>query len=539
MSELPQDRAADLGLDTSNPRSEIKVYRSPEEVFHPDTIHSFEGKAVTDNHPPGDDFVTPENFAELAMGHMQNVRKGKEPLESGEYPLVADLMITREPLLSEVRNKKKREVSCGYEFNIDRDGDVILQISMIGNHVAVVDKGRAGVEARITDSAPAEVEVEEQQQSAETPVVENEDPAGKQVVAEASQDQQSVSTEPEGDKPQTSNATQEKKPMKLSLKGLFGLGLIESAKKENADPEALADAALELSRMHKGSARANDAETAEEEREMEQGEDSRARDRRSRDRHADDRRTDDRHADDRRTDDRSMEDRHADDRRTDDSRGDDVRSRMHRQLDRMLDARDTRGNDDRGDDADMNELRSILDDYLMEESREPEHQSQSEDEIPPELVEGEAEAEGQPEGEGEDTGDELGEVANQAEVVQYTADSRANDGRARDAARRRGGDSQQRTRAADAASAAKAVLNALKPIVARSKDSAVRKAWNAQARRVFGTSETRSTGYADVAGASRDHSRARDAQPGAGEDLKDVRNFYKNAHRKPITTEVK
>lgn len=151
VSELPKKAADSVGIDVSDPNADIKLYRDASDVFHPDALASFEGKTVTDSHPP--DFVEPRNFSEYAMGHVQNVRQGEEPLDSGEYPMLADLHITSEPLLSKVRNKIVREVSCGYDYSLRREGDKVLQADITGNHVAVVPKGRAGPEARIHDSA--------------------------------------------------------------------------------------------------------------------------------------------------------------------------------------------------------------------------------------------------------------------------------------------------------------------------------------------------------------------------------------------------
>ncbi len=53
---------------------EVRIYREPDEVFRPETISSFEGKPVTVEHP--NDFVTPENWQQLSVGTVQNVRRG-------------------------------------------------------------------------------------------------------------------------------------------------------------------------------------------------------------------------------------------------------------------------------------------------------------------------------------------------------------------------------------------------------------------------------------------------------------------------------
>jgi len=79
--DLPQESARELGIDLNNPHASIDLYRPSSEVFKPEFLASLEGRAVTDGHPQG--FVKPENFRELAMGHVQNVRKGEQMFRSG------------------------------------------------------------------------------------------------------------------------------------------------------------------------------------------------------------------------------------------------------------------------------------------------------------------------------------------------------------------------------------------------------------------------------------------------------------------------
>ncbi|WP_230140262.1 DUF2213 domain-containing protein, partial [Clostridium neonatale] len=82
----------------------VKVYRSPEEVFSKSAIASFEGKPVTDEHPP--DLLTPQNVNMFLKGTAQNVRQDtKEP-----DLLVGDLIIYDSVLIDEI-NQGKREVS--------------------------------------------------------------------------------------------------------------------------------------------------------------------------------------------------------------------------------------------------------------------------------------------------------------------------------------------------------------------------------------------------------------------------------------------
>lgn len=127
----------------------IPVYRSPEEVFHPATIASFEGKSVTDEHPT--EAVIPENAASYEKGHIQNVRQG-----AGQESdlLVGDLFIKSPNLISEIE-AGKREVSCGYDcFYEPLEDGKYKQVQIRGNHVAIVESGRAGNRVAIKDNKP-------------------------------------------------------------------------------------------------------------------------------------------------------------------------------------------------------------------------------------------------------------------------------------------------------------------------------------------------------------------------------------------------
>ncbi|MGC6175386.1 DUF2213 domain-containing protein [Lacrimispora sp. 38-1] len=125
----------------------VKVLRSPEEVFSEAALSSFEGKPVTNEHPP--ELLTPETYSLYAKGHAQNIRKG-----AGEWEgyLMADLHIQDEELIEAVQ-EGKREISCGYDCSCSDNGDgTYSQHDIRGNHVAVVTRGRAGKNVAILDS---------------------------------------------------------------------------------------------------------------------------------------------------------------------------------------------------------------------------------------------------------------------------------------------------------------------------------------------------------------------------------------------------
>lgn len=125
----------------------VLIQREAEEVFRSKTIASFEGKPVTITHPT--DFVTPENWQRLAVGIMQNVRRGTGGQKDD---LIADLLITDANAINLVKNGL-REVSCGYdaEYVQDTESGQGFQTKIIGNHLALVKEGRAGPDYAIHD----------------------------------------------------------------------------------------------------------------------------------------------------------------------------------------------------------------------------------------------------------------------------------------------------------------------------------------------------------------------------------------------------
>lgn len=137
----------EIGLDGEDAEKVITVHRNPEDVFSSPALASFEGKPVTNDHPP--DLIGPDDVAVYEKGHAQNIRRG-----AGEWAdyMLADLHIHDRELIDAVQGGK-REISCGYECEYEPIGDgTYLQKNIRGNHVAVVDRGRAGKRAAILDS---------------------------------------------------------------------------------------------------------------------------------------------------------------------------------------------------------------------------------------------------------------------------------------------------------------------------------------------------------------------------------------------------
>ncbi len=127
----------------------VHIERVPEEVFRAETIASFEGKPVTLDHPV--DFVTPNTWAMLAKGVTQNVRRGQGIQDD---LLFADLLIMDNRAIEEVRSGL-REVSCGYEAEYEQTKPGRgVQRQIVGNHVALVERGRCGPRCAIGDKEP-------------------------------------------------------------------------------------------------------------------------------------------------------------------------------------------------------------------------------------------------------------------------------------------------------------------------------------------------------------------------------------------------
>lgn len=130
----------------------VKVARYSEDVHDPKSAHSFIGKPITDDHPR--DAVTRDNWRDHARGTVMGAK-----WEEGGY-LAFDLMLTDGTAIDKVA-AGKRELSNGYSCDLvhgeftatDGVECQFKQTNIRGNHVAIVDRGRAGSECAIRDAA--------------------------------------------------------------------------------------------------------------------------------------------------------------------------------------------------------------------------------------------------------------------------------------------------------------------------------------------------------------------------------------------------
>lgn len=139
--------------------SEEMEAKLPEEILSDSTVSSANSKPVTDGHHG---LVTKDNSHDLMKGFTasNSHREGNM--------LYNDITITDPDLISQIKNGSKRELSIGFETQMDPTSGTYngtkydaVQRNIRINHVAVVPKGRAGHEVRlIGDSAEAVEQVE-------------------------------------------------------------------------------------------------------------------------------------------------------------------------------------------------------------------------------------------------------------------------------------------------------------------------------------------------------------------------------------------
>jgi hypothetical protein len=121
-----------------------REYRPPEEVFHPDAMASFALVTVTDDHPPGP--ITEHNAKTFGVGTMgESIRR-----DTGD--VLAGTIVVRDAATLKKVEAGKLQLSCGYTCDEDWTAGVtprgepydLIQRNIRGNHVAIVDVGRAG-----------------------------------------------------------------------------------------------------------------------------------------------------------------------------------------------------------------------------------------------------------------------------------------------------------------------------------------------------------------------------------------------------------
>lgn len=126
----------------------VRELRHPDEVFKDESMASLAGVPVTDDHPEAL-LLSPENAHEYMCGYTSDTVE-----HDGKFVKTA-ATITDADLIEKVKGGKV-ELSCGYECEHDETPGVfngehydVIQRNIRYNHLAVVDRGRAGPEARL------------------------------------------------------------------------------------------------------------------------------------------------------------------------------------------------------------------------------------------------------------------------------------------------------------------------------------------------------------------------------------------------------
>src|SRR5690625_923816 len=143
---IQQYLGREIGLDNDEVYS---VYRPKDAVMSKSFLSSYSYKPITDDHP--EDPVTSSNWRDLAVGVVGEV------VPDGEW-IITSMMLTDADTIAKV-DSGKSEISVGYEAEIvEQAGEYEgvkyshVQIPKRVNHVAIVDRARAGREAAIFDN---------------------------------------------------------------------------------------------------------------------------------------------------------------------------------------------------------------------------------------------------------------------------------------------------------------------------------------------------------------------------------------------------
>ena len=126
-----------------------REYRPPSEVASPESLASFAGKAITSEHPPV--LLDADNTKDYQVGF-----SGTEVVYDNGF-VKAVMTITDKETIERIMRGDAREVSAGYRVSYDpspgitEDGEHYdgIQKEIIGNHIAVVRRGRAGPQVKL------------------------------------------------------------------------------------------------------------------------------------------------------------------------------------------------------------------------------------------------------------------------------------------------------------------------------------------------------------------------------------------------------
>lgn len=135
---------------------DVRVLRPDDEVFDAQSMASFEYVPVSDEHKGGT--INAANSSQLMRGFAQ------APVVRDGDGLRVPIVVTDAELIRSARTGQKAEASAGYSCDIyDVSGndeqygeyDAVMR-NIRGNHIALVSRGRAGPQFRVTDEKETE-----------------------------------------------------------------------------------------------------------------------------------------------------------------------------------------------------------------------------------------------------------------------------------------------------------------------------------------------------------------------------------------------
>ncbi|WP_338571523.1 DUF2213 domain-containing protein [Pseudomonas canadensis] len=144
--------ARELGLD-GDPMRVVRVYRPEDEVFNDASLSTYDASDVTNNHPHS--LVTAATYKGVAVGVVRGPGR-----RDGDF-VICDLIVKDQKTIDEIIGGKC-ELSAGYTAIYDEtpgvteDGQAYdyIQRDIKINHVAIVERARAGANARVFDHNP-------------------------------------------------------------------------------------------------------------------------------------------------------------------------------------------------------------------------------------------------------------------------------------------------------------------------------------------------------------------------------------------------
>lgn len=140
------------GTEVGKPEMQVvRVYRAEDQVRDAQSLRSFSHAPVTLDHPA--EMVNADNWKQLAVGEVSTEAKW-------DGNRISLPLILKDKAAIEAVNGGKRELSAGYTCDLiweagkTSNGEAYdaRQTNIRANHVAIVDRGRAGSECRIGDA---------------------------------------------------------------------------------------------------------------------------------------------------------------------------------------------------------------------------------------------------------------------------------------------------------------------------------------------------------------------------------------------------